>query len=87
MGLISFLTAGEKEVRAWTIKKGTVASKAAGVIHSDFEKHFVKADVISYEKFVEAGGWISARERGLVQTVGKDYEIKDGEVVEFKINI
>lgn len=87
LGLISFLTAGEKEVRAWTIKKGTVASKAAGVIHSDFEKHFVKADVISYEKFVEAGGWISARERGLVQTVGKDYEIKDGEVVEFKINI
>ncbi|MGB9883220.1 MAG: redox-regulated ATPase YchF [Microgenomates group bacterium] len=87
LGLISFLTAGEKEVRAWTIKKGTLAPQAAGVIHSDFEKHFIKADVIPYQKFVEAGGWTKAREQGLVQTVGKDYEIKDGEVVEFKIGI
>ncbi|GIW64696.1 MAG: ribosome-binding ATPase YchF [Patescibacteria group bacterium] len=87
LGLISFLTAGEKEVRAWTIKKGTLAPQAAGVIHSDFEKHFIKADVIPYEKFVDVGGWINAREQGLVQTVGKDYEIKDGDVVEFKVNI
>ncbi|MCX7956168.1 MAG: redox-regulated ATPase YchF [Patescibacteria group bacterium] len=87
LGLISFLTAGIKEVRAWTIKKGTLAPQAAGVIHSDFEKHFVKADIIAYEKFVEAGGWTKARELGLVQTVGKDYEIKEGEIVEFKINI
>jgi GTP-binding protein YchF len=87
LGLISFLTAGVKEVRAWTIKKGTLAPQAAGVIHSDFEKHFIKADVIPYEKFVEASGWTKARERGLVLTVGKDYEIKDGEVVEFKVGV
>ncbi|GAB4219896.1 MAG: redox-regulated ATPase YchF [Candidatus Microgenomates bacterium] len=87
LGLISFLTAGEKEVRAWTIKRGTIAPQAAGVIHSDFEKHFIKADVIPYEKFVEASGWARAREQGLVQIVGKDYEIKDGEVVEFKVGI
>lgn len=87
LGLISFLTAGEKEVRAWTIKKGTLAPQAAGVIHSDFEKHFIRADVIPYQKFVEAGGWTKAREQGLVKTVGKDYEIKDGEVVEFKVGI
>lgn len=87
LGLISFLTAGEKEVRAWTIKKGTLAPQASSVIHSDFEKHFIKADVIPYEKFVEVGGWINAREKGFVQIVGKDYEIKDGDVVEFKVNI
>jgi hypothetical protein len=85
--LISFLTAGEKEARAWTIKKGMLAPQAAGVIHTDFEKHFIKADVIPYETFVADNGWISAREKGEVQTVGKNYEIKDGEVVEFKIGI
>jgi len=85
LGLISFLTAGEIEARAWTIVKGTLAPQAAGVIHSDFEKKFIKADVIPYQKFVDAGGWIKAREQGLVSTVGKDYEMKDGEVVEFKI--
>lgn len=87
LGLISFLTAGEIEARAWTITKGTLAPQAAGVIHSDFEKHFIKADVIPYQKFVEAGGWVKAREQGLVQTVGRDYEIKDGEVVEFKTGV
>jgi len=87
LGLISFLTAGIKEVRAWTIKKGTLAPQAAGVIHSDFEKHFIKADVIPYEKFIEIGGWTKAREKGLVQTVGKYYQIKDGDVVEFKVSI
>ena len=85
MGLISFLTAGTLEARAWTIKKGTLAPQAAGVIHTDFEKKFIKADVISYQKFVEVNGWVKAREQGLVLTVGKDYEMKDGEVVEFKI--
>jgi len=87
LGLISFLTAGVKEVRAWTIKKGTLAPKAAGVIHSDFEKHFIKADVIPYEKFVEVSGWTKAREKGLVLTVGKDYEVKDGDVIEFKVGV
>ena len=87
LGLIYFLTAGVIEARAWTIKKGTLAPQAAGVIHTDFEKKFIKADVIPYQKFVEANGWVMARERGLVLTVGKDYEMKDGEVVEFKIGV
>lgn len=87
LGLLSFLTAGEIEARAWTITKGTLAPQAAGVIHTDFEKKFIKADVIPYQKFVDAGGWVAAREQGLVQTVGKDYEMKDGEVVEFKVNV
>lgn len=86
LGLISFLTAGKKEVRAWTIVKGTLAPQAAGTIHTDFEKGFIKADVISYQKFVDAGGWTKARELGLVQTVGKNYLMKEGEVVEFKVN-
>lgn len=83
--LMSFLTAGEKEVRAWTIKQGTLAPQAAGVIHTDFEKHFIKADVISYEEFVQYNGWTKAREEGKVQTHGRDYEMKEGDVVEFKI--
>jgi len=87
LGLISFLTAGVKEVRAWTIKKGALAPQAAGVIHSDFEKHFIKADIIPYEKFVEVSGWTKAREKGLVLTVGKDYEVKDGDVIEFKVGV
>lgn len=87
LGLISFLTAGTIEARAWTIKKGWLAPQAAGTIHTDFEKKFIKADVIPYQRFVEAGGWIKAREQGLVQTTGKDYEMKEGEVVEFKIGI
>ncbi len=87
LGLISFLTAGTLEARAWTIKKGTLAPQSAGVIHTDFEKHFIKADVISYSQFVQADGWTKAREKGLVQTVGKDYEMKDGEVVEFKVGV
>ncbi|MCS7093228.1 MAG: redox-regulated ATPase YchF [Patescibacteria group bacterium] len=87
LDLISFFTCGRKEVRAWTIRKGTFAPQAAGLIHGDFEKYFVKAEVIAFEKFVEAGGWTKAREMGLVQVVGKDYQIREGEVVEFKVNI
>ncbi|MCR4312750.1 MAG: redox-regulated ATPase YchF [Candidatus Roizmanbacteria bacterium] len=85
LGLISFLTAGEIEARAWTIKKGWLAPQAAGTIHTDFEKKFIKADIAKYEDFVKCGGWVKAREQGLVQITGKDYEMKDGEVVEFKI--
>ena len=84
LDLISFLTAGEMEARAWTIRKGFKAPKAAGVIHGDFEKKFIAVDVVSYEKFVEAGGWIKAREKGWVRTEGKEYEMKDGDVVIFK---
>ncbi|MFH1601796.1 MAG: redox-regulated ATPase YchF [Candidatus Shapirobacteria bacterium] len=85
LGLISFLTAGEKEARAWTISKGTLAQEAAGVIHTDFIKKFIKADVVSFENFVQYGGWVSSRAVGKVRTEGKEYLIKDGEVVDFKI--
>lgn len=85
LGLISFLTCGEIEARAWTIEKGMLAPQAAGQIHTDFEKKFIKADVIPYESFVEAGGWVKGREQGKVSSMGKDYMMKDGDVVEFKI--
>jgi ribosome-binding ATPase YchF (GTP1/OBG family) len=85
LGLITFLTAGEKEVRAWTVKKGTDAVTAAGVIHSDFTKNFIKADVCEFNDFISSGGWKNAREKGKVRSEGKDYLIKDGDVVEFKI--
>jgi len=76
LGLISFLTAGELEARAWTIKNGTLAPQAAGVIHTDFERHFIKADVIPYNLFVKYDGWVKAREMGKVNTIGKDYLMK-----------
>lgn len=85
LGLISFLTGGELEARAWTIKRGELAPEAAGAIHTDFTKKFIKADIVAYDKFIEAGGWVPAREKGLVQTVGKDHIMSDGDVVEFKI--
>lgn len=85
LDLISFLTAGVKEVRAWTIKKGTNAQNAAGVIHTDFEKKFIKAEVVAFNDFVSLGGWKKSRELGKTDLCGRDYIIKDGEVVEFKI--
>ncbi len=87
LGLISFLTAGEKEVRAWTIKKGTKAPQAAGVIHTDFEKGFIKADVVAFADFVHNSGWKKNRELGKVRSEGKEYEMQNGEVVEFKVNV
>ncbi len=87
LNLISFLTGGEKEARAWTITKGTKAPQAAATIHTDFEKHFIKADIVSYEDFVDVQGWTKARELGKVQTVGRDHEMKDGDVVEFKVGV
>lgn len=85
LGLISFLTCGEKEVKAWTIKKGTNAPNAAGTIHTDFTKKFIKAEVVSYDVFVELGGWKGAREKGKARLEGRDYIMQDGDVVEFKI--
>lgn len=96
LGLISFLTAGRKsssvktsagpgEVRAWTIKKGTKAPQAAGVIHTDFEKNFIKSRVIEYERLIEAGSFSEAKKRGWIRSEGKDYEIREGEVVEFLV--
>jgi len=87
LGLISFLTAGEKEVRAWTIKSGALAPQAAGVIHTDFEKHFIKAEVVPFPLFVELGGWVKCRDAGKVTLAGKDYVMKDGDVVDFKVGI
>lgn len=85
LGLISFLTAGKKEVRAWTVKKGTKAPQAAGVIHTDFEKKFIRAEVIEYERLIEAGSHLEAKNKGWIRTEGKDYEIRDGDVIEFLI--
>lgn len=85
LGLITFLTAGEKEVRAWTIKNGTNAQEAAGVIHTDFIKKFIKADVCNVDDFVANGGWKVCREMGKVRSEGRDYIMKDSDVVEFKI--
>lgn len=87
LGLISFLTAGVKEVRAWTIPKGIDAQHAAGEIHTDFIKHFIKADISDYADFVRVGGWVKAREQGLVRSEGKTYVMKDGDVVEFKVGV
>lgn len=85
LGLISFLTCGVKEVRAWTIEKGMKAPQAAGVIHTDFEKKFIKADAVAFGDFVALGGWANAREQGKVRMEGREYIINDGDVVEFKI--
>ena len=85
LGLISYLTAGEKEIRAWTVKEGSKAPVAAGVIHSDFEKNFIRAQVVLYEKLIEAGSMADAKKNGWVATVGKEYIVKDGDVVEFLI--
>lgn len=85
LGLISFLTAGEKEVRSWTIKANTKAPQAAAVIHTDFEKNFIKATVVSYGDFLQAGGWVKAREKGLIRVEGRDYIVRDDDIVEFMI--
>lgn len=86
LDLITFFTvAGAKETRAWTLKQGSSAPRAAGAVHSDFEKRFIKAEVIPWQKLVEAGNWKEAREKGWLQIVGKDYLVKDGDVIEFKI--
>lgn len=85
LGLISFLTAGTLEARAWTIKKGELAPEAAGTIHTDFTKKFIKADICSYSDFVASNGWVGAREIGKVVSAGRDYMMKDGDIVEFKI--
>ncbi len=87
LNLISFLTAGKPEVKAWTIKKGTKAPQAAGVIHSDFEKGFIRAEVVSFENLVKCGSISHAREKGLVSSEGKEYEMQDGDVVLFRFNV
>ena len=87
LGLMSFLTAGEKEVRAWTIKKGTKAPQAAGKIHTDFEKGFIKAEIVSYNDLIEAGSYLKAKEKGRVRMEGKEYVVQDGDIILFRFNV
>ncbi|MDY4205146.1 DUF933 domain-containing protein, partial [Porcincola intestinalis] len=87
LGLMSFLTAGEKEVRAWTIKKGTKAPQAAGKIHTDFERGFIKAEVVNYKDLLDCGSLTAAREKGIVRMEGKDYVVQDGDVILFRFNV
>ncbi|MBQ7596723.1 MAG: redox-regulated ATPase YchF [Clostridia bacterium] len=87
LGLISYLTAGAPEVRAWTIKKGTKAPQAAGKIHSDFERGFIRAEVIAYDDLIANGSMAAAKEKGLVRSEGKDYVMKDGDIVLFRFNV
>lgn len=87
LGLMSFLTAGEKEVRAWTIKKGSKAPQAAGKIHTDFEKGFIKAEAVSFDDLISAGSYQKAKEKGLVRIEGKDYVVQDGDIMLFRFNV
>ncbi|MCR5609016.1 MAG: redox-regulated ATPase YchF [Lachnospiraceae bacterium] len=87
LGLISYLTAGPTETRAWTIKKGTKAPQAAGKIHSDFERGFIRAEIVSYENLVECGSYNAAKDKGLVRSEGKEYVVQDGDVVLFRFNV
>ncbi len=87
LGLISYLTAGEPEVRAWTIKNGTKAPQAAGKIHSDFERGFIRAEVVAYDDLMECGSMLAAKEKGLVRSEGKEYVMKDGDIVLFRFNV
>ena len=87
LGLMSFLTAGEPEVRAWTIKKGTKAPQAAGKIHSDIERGFIRAEIVSYDDLMKEGSMLAAKEKGLVRSEGKEYIMQDGDIVLFKFNV
>jgi len=87
LGLISFLTCGEDEVRAWTIKRGTNAQQAAGKIHSDIERGFIRAEVIGFDDFISAGSMAAARDRGLLRLEGKTYEVKDGDIINFRFHV
>jgi hypothetical protein len=87
LGLQTYLTAGPKETRAWTIRKGATAPEAAGVIHTDFQRGFIKAEIVSYADLLSAGSMLKAKEAGRVRMEGKDYVMHDGDVVEFRFNV
>lgn len=87
LGLISFLTAGSDECRAWTIKQGTKAPQAAGKIHSDFERGFIRAEIVAFDDLRTCGSMAAARERGLIRSEGKDYVMRDGDVTLFRFNV
>ncbi len=85
--LISFFTFNEKETKAWTVKKGATAPVAAGKVHGDFQKNFIRAEVVNVERLLNAGGWTQAKERGIIKDRGKDYVVEDGDVIFFKVNV
>ena len=87
LGLISFLTAGPKEVRAWTIKKGDRAPQAAGKIHTDFERGFIRAEIVPYDTLMELGSMQACKEKGLIRSEGKEYVMQDGDVTLFRFNV
>jgi ribosome-binding ATPase len=87
MGLQTYFTAGEQEVRAWTIHQGDTAPVAAGVIHTDFERGFIRGETVAYDEFVSTGGWKGAREKGVVRSEGKEYIVRDGDVMLFRFNV
>jgi ribosome-binding ATPase YchF (GTP1/OBG family) len=87
LGLISFLTAGTPEVRAWTIVNGTKAPQAAGKIHTDFERGFIRAEIVAFDDLMECGSYTAAKEKGLVRSEGKEYVMKDGDVTLFRFNV
>ena len=87
MGLVSFFTVGEDEVRAWTIRKDTVAVDAAEVIHSDIKKGFIRAEVLAYDDLVSAGNFANARKQGTVRLEGKTYAVQDGDIINFRFNV
>jgi len=87
LDLITFFTSGEKETRAWQLRRNSTAPQAAGKIHTDFERGFIRADVVAYEKLIEVGSESVARERGWIRSEGKNYEMKDGDVCVFKFNV
>lgn len=87
LGLMSYLTAGETETRAWTIKKGTKAPQAAGKIHTDFERGFIRAEVVNYQDLLDCGSYTAAKEKGLVGLEGKEYVVQDGDVILFRFNV
>jgi ribosome-binding ATPase YchF (GTP1/OBG family) len=87
LGLMSFLTAGEKEVRAWTIPQGTRAQQAAGTIHTDIERGFIRAEIVGYEDLLKTGSQVAAREKGLTRLEGKEYIMQEGDVVNFRFNV
>jgi len=87
LGLLSLLTAAEKEVRAWTIPQGTRAQTAAGTIHSDIERGFIRAEIVSYDELMTAGSYAAAREKGLLRLEGKEYIMQEGDVVHFRFNV
>ena len=87
LGLRTYFTAGEQEVRAWTIHNGDTAPKAAGVIHTDFEKGFIRAETVAFDAFVKTGGWKGAKDQGQVRSEGKEYVVADGDVLLFRFNV